>query len=102
MPPVDHGRFTLNVDLSVVRRDNSARYDRVALDEWDTRSGEHVRTIDVQLAGTDARERPAPPDRRVEQRANPSPLRRLTHYRTAAGRSGAIACSRPSTARSTA
>ena len=50
MPPVDHGRFTLNVDLSVVRRDNSARYDRVALDEWDTRSGEHVRTIDVQLA----------------------------------------------------
>ena len=39
MPPVIHGRFTLNVDLSVVRRDNSARYYRVALDEWDTKIG---------------------------------------------------------------
>ena len=35
MPPVHHGRFTLNVDRSVMVRDNSGRYAVVALDEWE-------------------------------------------------------------------
>jgi hypothetical protein len=35
MPPIRHGRFTLNIERSVVRRDNTGRYDVVAIDEWE-------------------------------------------------------------------
>jgi hypothetical protein len=49
LPPIRHGRFTLNIEESVLRRDNSARYDHVVLDEWET-DGTFKQQIAVPLS----------------------------------------------------
>ena len=48
MPPVRHGRFTVNVVESILRRDNSGRFDVVAIDEWDD-VNTLVRTISMPM-----------------------------------------------------
>jgi hypothetical protein len=48
MPPVHHGRFTVNPEKSRLRKDNSARYDLVVFDEWDD-DLQHVRSHSVSM-----------------------------------------------------
>lgn len=49
MPPVQHGDVTLNDERSRCRRDNSRRYDIVALDFWE--NGEVVETKIMDFTG---------------------------------------------------
>ena len=47
MPPVKHGRFTLNTEQSRLTKDNSSRYRLVVLDEW--KNGQLTETHRIEL-----------------------------------------------------